>query len=98
MSTDSPNGAAEDVEAAVGRAKRTINDAADRVADALSKAADQIAARYDAVTARAQRSLRKTVDPFVEERPYAALGLAFAAGIVIGVLLFGRAPKVIYLK
>jgi ElaB/YqjD/DUF883 family membrane-anchored ribosome-binding protein len=38
-----------------------------------------------------------TVDPFVKERPYLALGLGFAAGILLGVLWLGR-PKVVYIR
>jgi ElaB/YqjD/DUF883 family membrane-anchored ribosome-binding protein len=98
MSADSPNGATESLDDVVGRAKRTINDATDRVADSLSKAADQLAANYDAIRVRTQRRLSETVDPFVEEKPYAALGLALVAGIVLGVLIFGRGPKVIYVR
>jgi ElaB/YqjD/DUF883 family membrane-anchored ribosome-binding protein len=32
------------------------------------------------------------------ERPYAVAGLALAAGVVIGMLLNSRGPKIIYVK
>ena len=38
-----------------------------------------------------------TVDPFVKERPYLAVGFGFAAGILLGVLWLGR-PKVVYVR
>ncbi|MGH6910679.1 MAG: hypothetical protein ACREEG_10875 [Phenylobacterium sp.] len=34
----------------------------------------------------------------MHERPYAALGATLAAGVVIGLLLNSRGPKIIYVK
>ena len=38
------------------------------------------------------------VDPFVQEKPYAALGLALAAGLLLGLLIAGGQPKIVYIK
>ncbi len=38
------------------------------------------------------------VDPFVKQRPYAALALAGAVGMFIGLLMAESRPRVIYIK
>lgn len=81
-------------ERAVGKLKDKAADlgqkvsaaAADRAMDVYAGAAE----RFDRVAGR--------VDPFVREKPYAALGFAVVAGLLAGLLLAGRGPKVIYLK
>ena len=46
----------------------------------------------------AARDLAQAVDPFVKDRPYATLALALIAGVILGGLLLGRGPRVIYVK
>jgi ElaB/YqjD/DUF883 family membrane-anchored ribosome-binding protein len=43
------------------------------------------------------RAAAHNVDPLVKEQPYLALGLALAAGVLLGVLWLGR-PKVVYMR
>lgn len=74
----------------------------------MSQAAGQARAAATLVTGQANEvyararlkadGVAQTVDPFVKQRPYAALGLAAAAGLVMGLLFAGRGPKVIYVK
>lgn len=84
-------------EESVENAKKALSDAADQAAAKISKAADQASALYASLIDRAQ-SVGETVDPFVNERPYAAVGIAAAAGLVLGALFFGRGAKVIYIR
>ena len=76
---------------------QSISDVADRAADAVSRVTDRAAETYETVRARAQ-ALGDQIDPFVQERPYAALGIAALAGLVLGGLLFGHRREVIYVK
>lgn len=75
-----------DVEAKTYEAKAAaqdfVNRASDRATDAYATA----------------REIADAVDPFVKDRPYAALALAIIAGVILGGLFLGRGPKVVYLK
>ena len=44
------------------------------------------------------KDLNEKVRPMVVEKPYPSLAVALAAGFVLGALLMGRGPKVIYVK
>ncbi len=91
-----------------GKAQAAVGDIADKAATLVSKAGDQASAavarlgdRASEVFDRASASAQKvgdTVEPFVKERPYAALAIAAGAGLVLGLLMAGRGPKVIYVR
>ena len=87
-----------------GRAKRTVSKLKDKAAEvgqqvsaAAATATDRAMDAYAGAAERFDRVAGR-VDPFVREKPYAALGLAAAAGLLAGLFLAGRGPKVIYLK
>jgi len=82
---------------AAEQAAATVVKAADQAASTVSRAADQASSLY--ATARdAARSVSVQVDPFVNERPYAAVAIGLVAGILVGALFFGRGAKVIYVR
>lgn len=82
---------------AVGSAQQAIGQVADQARDAVSRVADQAKDAYGRVSDQAQ-AVRDTVDPFVKEQPYAALAIAAAAGLLVGLLFAGRGPKVVYVR
>ena len=81
----------------IGTAQEAVNQAAEGAKAAVSKAGDQARDIYGQAQERLQ-GVTDTVDPFVREQPYAALGIAAAAGVVVGLLLAGRGPRVVYVK
>ena len=81
----------------IGTAQETLNQAAERAKAAVSRAGEQVRGIYGQAQQRVQDA-RETVDPFVRDQPYAALGMAAVAGLVVGVLLAGRGPRVVYVK
>jgi len=87
-------GKAQDV---IGTVQDAVTQAADEVSAAASKAGDQARTAYGQVTDRAQK-IAAQVDPFVKDQPYVALGLAAATGLLIGLLIAGRGPKIIYVR
>jgi ElaB/YqjD/DUF883 family membrane-anchored ribosome-binding protein len=72
-----------------------------RAREALGRAAIQARSAatdtYADLRRRAQ-SISQNVDPFVRQSPYSALGLSILAGLVLGMLFFGRGAKVIYVR
>jgi ElaB/YqjD/DUF883 family membrane-anchored ribosome-binding protein len=80
-----------------GKAQARLDGFADQVAGRVGKVGEQTRAFYDRTSQQA-RQVAQRVEPFVHERPYASLGLTLAAGVVIGLLLNSRGPKVIYVK
>jgi ElaB/YqjD/DUF883 family membrane-anchored ribosome-binding protein len=99
---------ANDLQAKASKAKAAIEDVADKVSAGVSKAGDQASDTvaklsdgavdaYDRVYTSA-RQISDVVDPFVQERPYAALGIAAALGVFVGLLLTARGPKVVYVR
>jgi ElaB/YqjD/DUF883 family membrane-anchored ribosome-binding protein len=82
---------------AVGKAQTKLDDFAGQVADRVSKVGEQTRAVYDR-TSKQAREVAQRVEPLVHERPYSSLGVALAAGVLIGLLLNSRGPKVIYVK
>jgi ElaB/YqjD/DUF883 family membrane-anchored ribosome-binding protein len=96
--------AADETRQSEGRAKRTVGKLRDKAADvghqvsaAAATATDRAMDAYAGAADRFDRVARR-VDPFVREKPYAALGLAVVAGLLAGLVLAGRGPKVMYLK
>jgi ElaB/YqjD/DUF883 family membrane-anchored ribosome-binding protein len=87
-------GAAEE---AAGSAKEKLTEAAKQARAAVADAADKASDAYQTLRVQAQ-SVADTVDPFVKERPYAAVAVAALAGVILGALLFTGGPKVIYVK
>lgn len=96
------------VKASIARAQDAVAEAADKVADKVVEASAKANVIADTLGERATdaygkavstaRQLDATIEPFVQERPYAALGIAAGLGIVAGLLLAGRGPKVIYVR
>ena len=96
------------VKASIARAQDAVAEAADKVADKVVEASVRANVIADTIGERATdaygkavltaRQLDATIEPFVQERPYAALGIAAGLGIVAGLLLAGRGPKVIYVR
>jgi ElaB/YqjD/DUF883 family membrane-anchored ribosome-binding protein len=84
-------------QAALGSAEDILGDAADRITASFAQLRDQSRAAMDRASAAA-RAVNATVDPFVRERPYAAVGLGLAVGLLAGLLIAGRGPKIIYVK
>ncbi len=81
----------------IGAAQDAISDAADKVSVASAQLGEQARNAY----ARINDGVHKTaeqVDPFVKEKPYAALGLAAVGGLFLGMLYAGRGPKIVYVK
>jgi ElaB/YqjD/DUF883 family membrane-anchored ribosome-binding protein len=78
-----------------------VNDAIGKAADSVAAAAvrigDQAKDAYGTTTDRVQHAA-DIVDPLVKEKPYAAVAIAAVAGIVLGLLMTSRGPKVIYVK
>jgi len=74
-------------------AHEAIENAADRAApveqklrDQASKAGDRIEATQHAAAEQVEQSMKK-VESFVREKPVAATGIAFTAGLVVALLL-----------
>jgi len=79
------------------QAQRKISEAANYVSDAAMKASHQAKDLYGEVTDKA-RMVAQTVDPYVKGKPYATMGIVAVTGLLIGLLMAGRGPKVIYVE
>lgn len=84
-------------QAASAAAQDRIGRAADYVSDKAVKAGAQAKDFYGEVAGRA-RKVADQVDPYVKNRPYATMGVMVAAGLLVGLLMAGRGPKVIYVE
>ncbi len=82
---------------AASKVQAGIDRVAGRISEGVSKAADCTVAVYDRTATRARKAV-ETVQPMVRERPFAAAGVALGLGVVIGMLMAARSPKVIYIK
>ena len=78
-------------------AQRKIGEAAHSISDAAMKASSQAKDLYGEVTGKARRVVRQ-VDPYVKEKPYATMGMVAVGGLLLGLLMAGRGPKVIYVE
>ena len=74
-----------------------IGKAADQASASVGKLSDQAKNVYGRAAQTTQKA-KDVVDPFVQERPYVALGLAAGAGLLLGLLLSGRGSRVIYVR
>ena len=81
----------------IGGAQDAVNRAAESAKVAVSKVGEQARDIYGQAQSRVQ-GVSDVIDPFVREKPYAALGVAAAAGLVLGLLLAGRGARVVYVK
>jgi ElaB/YqjD/DUF883 family membrane-anchored ribosome-binding protein len=80
------------VDDASNEAKRVIGQAADQASETVDKLGGGAKEAYGYAAQRAQKAA-DVLNPLMRERPYAALGLAAVAGIVLGLLAGGRAPR-----
>jgi ElaB/YqjD/DUF883 family membrane-anchored ribosome-binding protein len=97
-------GLANDVERTKAQARdalRAVNETIDHIAARAKSTASTVTTRaktaYDRATDSAER-VGERVDPFVHEQPYVALGMAIAAGLLVGLLLASRRPKVVVVR
>jgi ElaB/YqjD/DUF883 family membrane-anchored ribosome-binding protein len=105
MSTNSIDYEADDLARKVGdtarstgsQAQRKIGEAANYVSDAALKASHQVKDLYGEVSGKA-RKVAETVDPYVKGKPYATMGIVAVAGLLLGLAMAGRGPKVIYVE
>jgi ElaB/YqjD/DUF883 family membrane-anchored ribosome-binding protein len=81
----------ESAAAAVGK----VSALADQASELVAKAGEHAQKVYSQAAGRAQDAA-DIIDPFVQERPYAALAIAAGIGLVVGLLMGGRRPKIIY--
>jgi ElaB/YqjD/DUF883 family membrane-anchored ribosome-binding protein len=77
---------------AAERAKATAARVSDQARAAAGKASAQAKDAYGRASDKAQKMADK-VDPFVREKPYAAVGVAAVAGLVGGLLVAGASVK-----
>lgn len=77
------------VQEAAGSVQDALGDVADQARVAVAKASDA----YGRVSGAA-----RDIGQRVENQPYAAVGVAAAIGLLVGLLIAGRGPKVVYVK
>ena len=79
----------------IGKVQDSLNGAASGIADTTAKVSQKAKTAVDQAALRA-RQVDDQVKPFVTDQPYTALGLAAATGLLLGLLIAGRGPKIIY--
>jgi len=92
---------ADRIETAIGGAAETATAAVSRLSDRAAVTADALTGRAQAAYGRASERAHdaaERVEPFVHARPYAALGIAASAGLLIGMLLARSGSKVFYVR
>ncbi len=94
-----------ELQARAGKAQAMIGDVADLVTTRVAQTGDQATTAvariggdaldaYDRASARA-RNVGRSLAPYVKQRPYAALGIAAVVGVVIGLMMIRRGPKIV---
>ncbi|MDB5480744.1 MAG: hypothetical protein JWO83_1797 [Caulobacteraceae bacterium] len=78
-------------------AQRKIGEAANQISDAAMRASSQAKDLYSEVSGKARRVVQQ-VDPYVKGKPYATMGMVAVAGLLLGLLMAGHGPKVIYVE
>ena len=81
------------VQEVAGSVQEALGQAADQAKAAVAKATDAYGRASDTA-----HDIARRVEPFVEEQPYVALGLAAAVGLLVGLLIAGRGPKIVYVR
>ncbi|HET6565922.1 MAG TPA: hypothetical protein VFG52_10955 [Xanthomonadales bacterium] len=71
---------------AIDGAARKAEPVEQQVREQASKAGEQIEAKQAAAIKQVEQSM-KSVESFVKERPVAATGIAFAAGVLAAIIL-----------
>ena len=79
------------------QAQRKIGEAAGAISDAAMKASHQAKDFYGEVSGKARQVVRQ-VDPYVKGKPYATMGVVAVTGLLLGLIMAGRGPKVIYVE
>lgn len=82
---------------AAGSVQQAVGQVAGQAKDVLSKVTSQAKDVYGKADDQA-KAVGDRVEPYVKERPYAALAIAGAAGFVLARVFFSGGPKVIYVK
>ena len=85
------------VRVAAEKFQDAIGQVAEQAKVAISKMTEQVNDTYSTASRRAQE-IGGVVEPFTKEKPYAALGIAALAGLVIGLIMSGGKPKVVHLR
>jgi ElaB/YqjD/DUF883 family membrane-anchored ribosome-binding protein len=97
------------IQDSAGKAQDAITQIADAATAAVERLSEQATATVKRVSEQARDAYGKaseqaqkvtdTVDPFVKDQPYAALGVAAGIGLVLGLLAAGRGgPRVVYVR
>jgi len=99
---------ADGVKAESTRAQAIIDELASTMKDGVATAGDQASAAVNTLSEGAVGAIhraRKTagtvgrsVEPFLQDRPYAALAISAALGLVVGLLMTHRSGKVIRVR
>jgi len=74
---------------AVGSVQEVLGKVADQARAAASTASEAYGRASDAARDLSQR---------VEEQPFVSLALAAAVGLLVGLLIAGRGPKIVYVR
>jgi uncharacterized protein YjbJ (UPF0337 family) len=77
------------IQEAAGSVQEAFGQAADQAKAVVSKASDAYGRASDAAHDIAQR---------VEDRPFVSLALAAGVGLLVGLLIAGRGPKIVYVR
>jgi ElaB/YqjD/DUF883 family membrane-anchored ribosome-binding protein len=77
--------------------RKALAQAAERASTKTAKVRDRARDAYGNVSDLGQK-VAGYVDPFVQNEPYVALGLAAATGLLLGLLIAGRGPKMVYIR
>ena len=85
------------VQSTADKLQDVIGQVADQAKAAISNMTEQVNDTYSTASKRAQ-DIGEVVEPFTKEKPYAALGIAALAGLVIGLIIAGGKPKVVHLR
>lgn len=82
---------------AAGSVQQAVGQVAGQAKDALAKVTGQAKDAYGKAGEQA-KAVGDKVEPYVKERPYAALAIAGAAGFILAKVFSRGGPKVIYVK